>query len=633
MGNQTSRNYGVRLMMTIDELELMFKPPSSRRVSNASYLRWSLTGDRLMDISYKSMSKTIAQLGTQFSLWGLNQGDRILIASNDDSVIAASFLACLTHGVTALVVDHESKPVEIKGLLSVQEPDAVILDDGLFDSWMIDAEIPCLSVLGQEKKSVVNRLLRRKSKAPNSSKRPGFYETVSALDEYHSDDLSFDPELDAYVLFTSGSTSLPKGVRISRRALAAHAHTLLKQWEYDEHSKILDILPLHHTDGLIQGVLCSWLCGGMCIRSGPFRVDGIVKLLLDPIYRERVTHLVAVPTMLALMLKFSEDEKDAFNHDTFKFVISAAGYLDEQLWADFERAFHVRVCNMYGLTETVTGSCFAGPNDESHVLGTVGLPVDCEVQVIDDNGGLLKPGEPGELLIRGQHLMTGYLNDEQATNEVLINKWLYTGDIATIDESGHISITGRKKNIVISGGLNIQPEEVAEVLRQSPGVVDAVAFGIADETFGEALVACVSADDVRLDIESLYDFCRSRLTNYKIPKQILQLPSLPYGPSGKVLIESVHELYNNAQSSNSVQADGDLKDTVYQIAAQAFHKPVEQLSEQDAPGTTYGWDSFAHLAFISVIESSFRIRIPTKEIIGIQCLGDAVRAVGKLLDD
>ena len=601
----------------------------ARAAENADFLRWSPDGSLLRPVSFRTASDRSARLGGLFSAWGLAPGARLLIASADDQALAILFIACLDHGMTAVIVDHQATASEMTAILDIAMPDAAILDQALTAAWPLAAVPRVLAIAGAAKPSLFGKLLRRPTAAEAGPiTYPAILDHQQARPPRH--DLAAD--LDAYVLFTSGSTARPKGVRISRRALAVHTRTLIARWGYGPASRILDALPLHHTDGLIQGVFCAWGAGACCLRPGPFRVDATISLLVDPIYRERATHLVAVPTMLALILRYAGNETDAFRQPDFRFVISAAGYLDAKLWKDFETTFGVRVCNLYGLTETVTGSCFAGPDDASHVIGSVGVAVDCELSVRDSSGAAVASGVAGELHLRGPHVLSGYLHDDDATAATLQAGWVATGDLATVDGAGIVRIVGRRKNLVITGGLNIQPEEVAEFLRSRPGVGDAVAFGMPDPVFGEILVACVAParPGTHLDPADLTRDCQAGLSPFKVPKAIVPVPALPYGPSGKVLLPRARELFAHATVA-AVPTAGSPRERLHALAAEVFHRPVESLQAEDAPGRTPGWDSFAHLALITAIEGAFRLHLGAADILAIKTLGDAEAVIARKL--
>src|SRR5262245_55076609 len=166
-----------------------------------------------------------------------------------------------------------------------------------------------------------------------------------------------DPEAIAYILFTSGSTATPKGVCISHRALFSHLATMRRQFGYDFDTRLLNILPLHHTDGMNHGPLSAFTCGGTSFRVQRFTLHQL-GLLLDMIYRERITHMIAVPTLLAMIAQTGPEFSDSFATPDFRFVVSSAAPLAASLWQQFQTRFRTRVANVYGLTETVVGGLF-----------------------------------------------------------------------------------------------------------------------------------------------------------------------------------------------------------------------------------------------------------------------------------
>lgn len=290
----------------------------------------------------------------------------------------------------------------------------------------------------------------------------------------------------------------------------------------------------------------------------------------------------------------------------------------------------MRVSNVYGLSETVTGGLFSGPGI-SHRIGTAGMPVDCEAMVIREDGSAAGDGESGELLLRGENLMTGYFDDEEATRQALIDGWLHTGDIAVREKDGFFRIAGRKKNIIISGGLNIQPEEVTEALKSHPDVIEAVTFGVEDEIWGEQAVSCVAfyanAGATETDLVA---FCRARLAHHKVPQRIHIFPELPKGPSGKVIIPQARQMALEAGSGKTSTGQG-LRAKVIGAAAASFKTDASEITSYSRPQEIAGWDSLAHLQFIVALEEAFSIRLEPADIVRISSIADAERIVGEKL--
>lgn len=578
-------------------------------------------GAGFRDVSRATLTDRAARLGALFRARGWKSGDRILVATRSDTAVAALVLACLEEGPTAVVVDPAATPTEAGLFIDQARPVAAFLDPSARQAWPVES-VAAFTV--DESRSqggqLFSRLLRR-SQPVAADVYPSLLEAVSP----RSDIPNLPDEQEAYVLFTSGSTAQPRGVRLSRKSVLAHARTFERQFGYGPDDRVMNVLPLHHADGMVQGLLVPWLTGTEVIRPLTFAVTRIPDFF-DALYRERVTHVVAVPTILSLLADHAGRDDDLRSAGV-RVVISAAGFLSEALWNRFQNRFQLRVTNIYGLTETVTGGCFCGPDDVSHRLGTVGRPVDCEARLIDEQGRDIGTTGEGELCLRGDLVMMGYLADELGAASPFADGWLRTGDIATIDAEGFVRILGRRKNIVIVAGTNVQPAEVSECLEALAGVEAAVAFGLPDPVFGEVLVACVTPrDGIDLDISALLAGCRSRLSAHKVPADIAVVRGLPRGPSGKIVVPRAREMYL-AQRASQVNESTDIHEGVYALAAEALRVPRGSLSPDAAPGITVGWDSFAHLLLVTKLESRFLIRLEPREIMGIRRLADAERIV------
>jgi long-chain acyl-CoA synthetase len=316
-------------------------------------------------------------------------------------------------------------------------------------------------------------------------------------------------------------------------------------------------------------------------------------------------------------------------------VVSCGAQLEAELWERFETHFVIPVVNVYGLTETVIGGLFAGPHLSSRRYGTIGRPADCEARIVGPEGDVLGEMLQGELQMRGAMVMTGYLNAPEATARVLIGDgWFRTGDLASRDTDGCYRILGRIKALIIRGGYNIHPEEVTEALQRRPEVLDAVTFGIPDPLWGEKVVSAVSVDPAfpRSEAE-LIAHCRSQMEEQKVPSRIVILPSLPRGRSHKVLIEEARRLAMDILERNDPPGAFHAKDAknieggVLTEAATCFRVPQELLDLEMTTATCPGWDSLAHLAFVTGLEQRFSIQLRPDEILSITSLRKAVQTV------
>ena len=267
-----------------------------------NFLTFRSPDGTLKSLRYGTMHDRIDRLGSLFATWEMKPQDRVLLASHDDGALLTSVLACLYHGYSAVVVDPESSPVEAEHVLELTRFEAAILDTELREKWPLDkvSRILPISHAGVEKGRLFQKLLgRRDASDTDRTSYPGVLDNLEPL--LPPESLPDDDE--AYVLFTSGSTSKPKGVRISRGALFNHSRTFSRHFGYGPDSRLLCLLPLHHTDGLFHGSLTPWLCGGESLRPMRFSV-GEIQEFFDSIYTLRATHFVTVPTMLNLLDRF-----------------------------------------------------------------------------------------------------------------------------------------------------------------------------------------------------------------------------------------------------------------------------------------------------------------------------------------
>jgi long-chain acyl-CoA synthetase len=437
-----------------------------------------------------------------------------------------------------------------------------------------------------------------------------------------------DPATIAYILFTSGTTSTPKAVQISHKALWANLDTISRVYELDGDSRIFNILTAYHTDGVMQGpVLAARNVAGW-YHPMEFTVDQVPRIF-DAVYKYQITHFITVPTMLAFLLKLSEGYEDSFTGEDFKYIVTSAAPFEVKLWEDFEATFQTKVVNNYGLTETVVGASYSGPEESTRKIGTIGKPIDCEFRIIDESGRELGPNEAGELLIKGDNILTNYLNNEAATREALQDGWFHTGEIAVRDEDGFYTLVGRKKNIVISGGINIQPEEVSEIINTHPKVIESVCFGVPDPVFGENLHACVLKEPAAdLDAVQIIEHCRTQLEPGKIPKQIFFLDELPKTISGKIKVRAVRELLEKAETLETGSSSTNMEG-IFAAAAEAFKVPRQQIDLSTTSENLEGWDSMAHLLFVTKLEEQFRIRLSSKEIMVMSSIREAEKIVSK----
>lgn len=583
-------------------------------------------------LTYGEFADRVGRLHNMLRQSGIGCGQRAIIVSNDDGAVIEIFFGLIARGVTAVILNPDATKTELGPLIEASDASILFVDDGRFDDMDFSRLLrPASSVVRirpseSSSKRLISRLFRH-----NQGRETEPDDSYPSLLTRYRDDLDEAEDIPAtttaYILFTSGTTSRPKGVEITHDNLFAQMATFVRHYGLDRATRILNLLPFHHTDGLTHGAVVSLACGGTLVRPMRFRVDRL-PALLDEIYKSRITHFITVPPMLNLIRLLGPEYSDCFDTDDFRFVISTAAYLDPGLWEELQQTHNVRIVNVYGLTETVCEACYCGPDADSFRLGTVGKPVDCEVRIVDENGRTLPPGEAGELAIRGDNVMKGYFKMPEETSEVLKDGWFHTGDIATLDQDGFVCIVGRKKNVIISGGYNIYPEDVTNVLMQMDGVNDAVTLGMPDSTWGEIVVACVIPDAHRQPTAAeISDFFLQHASKEKLPREFHFMDAFPRGPAGKVLLDELRTRIRgsgNGKDSTESAAGTSFESVVTATAARIFKVPVEQLGLDASPDSITSWNSLAHFEFLMALEIEFGERFTPRDIMSIANLGQAV---------
>lgn len=341
-----------------------------------------------------------------------------------------------------------------------------------------------------------------------------------------------DPAADAMALlmYTSGTTGVPKGVMLTQANLAANAHNISREHGLAPRDRVLAVLPLYHINAFAVTMLAPLAHGGSLAMPPKFSAGSFWQQATG----SACTWINVVPTMISYLLEGATPPLESLRG--IRFCRSASAALPPAHLQAFETRFGIGVIETMGLTETVAPS-FSNPLEPAlRKLGSVGRASGCEACVIDANLQPVPDGSTGEIAIRGPQVMRGYYKNAAATQASFTpDGWLRTGDLGHRDADGFFFVTGRIKELIIKGGENIAPREIDEVLLRHPAVLDAAATGIPDTHYGQEIMVCiVLREGQSADEATLRDFCTTHLGRYKTPKVFHFVPDLPRGPSGKV---------------------------------------------------------------------------------------------------
>ena len=459
-------------------------------------------------VSYDSLRQQVIAMANALASAGIRRGDAVAIALPNGLPAIVSFLAAAIAGVAAPL--NLAYPYE-EFLFFLGDTNARILlcppvGAEFARSAAADRKIPVYPVEMSEEGNV----------------RLGGAPTGATASEPTRDDI-------ALVLHTSGSTGRPKRVPLRHFNLAVSAANIANTYALSEADVTLCIMPLFHVHGLMGSLMATLLSGGTVVVPTKFNALSFWRTVRE----HRVTWYSGVPTMHQLLLARAH-QKPA-EAATLRFIRSCSAPLSSELIHTIEGMFGVPFVEAYGMTEA-SHQMTSNPLPPRHrKAGSVGVGTGLRISIMDKEGNHLATNRRGEVAIQGANVFRGYENNPDANARAFVNGWFRTGDEGMLDEDCYLHLTGRIKDIIIRGGENIAPHEVDEILLRHPGVAAAVTFGCFHPTLGEEVAAAVVLHEPSDATESaLIKHCRELLAEYKCPKKIYLVKSIPTTATGKI---------------------------------------------------------------------------------------------------
>jgi long-chain acyl-CoA synthetase len=471
-------------------------------------------------LTYAEFDARSTQLAHGLREAGIAKGDRVALHMGNTIEMALSYFACFKLGAIAVPLNIKLKPAEIEYVLGHSEARLYIGEPGLY-----------ARTAGTPGSCPADRFYETTTQTPSR----GFAAFTALFSSGPDRPLPrVQPSEPAAILYTSGTTARPKGVTHSHDTLQGCARTSLG-WGVSADDVFLTFSPLAHASGLLLLLIPAISLATECALVPRFDPGAVLQTL----ERRRCSVTFGLPAALQALCR--ELAKSPFDAGSLRRCLAGGDAVSLALQKEFEKRFGVSIQEGVGMTESVP-ICLNRPGRIR--AGSVGEPAEgMEVRVVDETGAPLEPGATGELIVRTAARMTGYWNDAEATAATVRDGWLYTGDLARVDEDGYYWFAGRKKEIIIRGGSNVAPQEVEEVLLQHPAVFQAGVVGMPDSELGESVVAFVSLRDQGAGCceAELIDYARQFLSEHKVPCKVHFLADMPLGTTGKVSRKSLKE--------------------------------------------------------------------------------------------
>ena len=494
------------------EIEAIFEPSSDRRFSFREF------NDRSNQVAH-----ALRQSGVQ-------HGDRVGLLLMNGVEFVESFFAAGKIGAVNVPLNWRLVADELEFILA--DAGATVL------VYSADFAEVVSELKGRGGKTAITTWIQVGGDAMDGAVDYDDWRSTAATDEPapsgSGDDLMF-------IMYTSGTTGLPKGVMHSHDTVLWSILTAVATADFEAGDRYLISLPMFHV-GALNPVLCCIYGGCSITILKAFDPLQSWELIRD----EQITITLMVPVMLQFMLAVRDPE--VHDASSLRWVMSGAAPVAKTLIEQYND-LGIEIHQVYGLTETGGPGCLISSADAIKRAGSTGKSFYfTQVRVINEAGADVGVDESGEVLIKGPNVMVGYWNRAEATAEALVDGWLHTGDVATMDADGFVTIVDRVKDMLISGGENVYPAEIESVLLAHPKIADVGVIGVPSEKWGESPLAAVVLSDESLTADEVIEFCKGKLAPFKAVKAVEFVTELPRNPSGKILKRELRDQFAEART-------------------------------------------------------------------------------------
>lgn len=462
-------------------------------------------------LSYARFMDEVNAAAMGLQMCGVRAGDAIGIVIPNGVEVLIAFFGALQAGAAAMPINPDLTPDEIDFALEDSQATLVVTT-------------PESAARVAQCRSLADRraILRFNPAKGTTIEGPSTGMGAARVD--------VQPEMDALLLYTSGTTSRPKGVPLTHANLVASARNVARSYDLRADETTLCVMPLFHVHGLVASVFASMVAGGSVVVPARFSASGFWPL----VQQHNVAWYTGVPTMHTILLN-TVDEHLKGPAPKMRFVRSCSSALAPATQEAFEDRFEVPVLQAYGMTEAAHQMATNPLPPGERRINSVGLPTGVEIAILDDEGNELPRGATGEVSIKGPNVTRGYLRNPEATAAAFTNGWFRTGDSGAIDADGYVFLHGRIKELINRGGEKISPLEVDDVLLRHPAVREAVTVGVPHEIYGEEVEAVIALHPgANAEAEEIIIYCRETLAPFKVPKAIRFVPEIPRSATGKI---------------------------------------------------------------------------------------------------
>ena len=470
--------------------------------------------------TYAEMNRIINALARYLADIGVSKGDRVSIYMANRPEWILFYYAIARVGAISVCVPGAYKKEEMKGVVGDSLSSVIVSSEELLQQFPPPRDLPLIrKVIIVERDEILQSIMR-------GERTPGGRAEIDTT----GDDA-------AAILYTGGTTGIPKGAILTHRNLLYSAQNVAYHERMTPEDVGVCFMPLNHVFAQCHIMHTFFSACATLVLFPGFDMDKVAAAVIE----HKVTRFYAVPT---IFIRFLNNPESRRHLRSLRYIFSGGTSMPAEIVRQWVGAFGIPIHEAYGMTEAASLVTFN--HLFRHKIGSIGMPAGIiEVKVVDANDNEAKQGDQGEIIIRGPNIMRGYFEQPAETASALRNGWLHSGDVGVFDEEGYLYIVDRIKDIIITGGENVYPKEVEDLLHQHRAVNECGVVGLPSYEYGEAVTAFVTVKpDMTVDERELIAFCKERMARYKVPKAIHFVADLPKTPQGKILRRELRKTLN-----------------------------------------------------------------------------------------
>ncbi len=478
-------------------------------------------------VTFKEIDSHANNAANAFQSIGIVKGDRVAQFMSNSLELVYSLVGNFKNGSIAVPMNISFKEQEIRHILSDSGAKAVITDM---------ERLPIVKNAIQNLPEVKQIIIVGGAAGGNENGTYSFSDLIKNAPD--KEPLAIIKDEDCSIIFyTSGTTGKPKGAALSQINVTSNLKALEQAWKLSKDDVFLLALPLYHIHGIGVALCGSLYVGNFTILKKRFTAEEI----LESIQKRKITLFMGVPTMYFKLLEVEGLEK--YDLSSMRLYVSGSAPLSRELFYRLKKTFGHEILERAGMSESMMN--FSNPYSGERIPGSVGpcLP-GVKVRITDKNYNDVKVGMEGEILIKGPNVFSGYWNKKNYNRQIFRDGWFVTGDVGRIDEKGYVYLIGRSKDVIISGGINIYPREIEDVIESMPNVKECAVVGVPDKEFGESVKAYVILNQgANLKEDEVVAYCKDLLASFKKPKFVEFLEALPKNTMGKIIKEELRKMH------------------------------------------------------------------------------------------